>query len=327
MKNVLVTGGAGFIGSNFIRYLLTHDRNVTVINLDALTYAGNLKNLEHLPDEKRHQFIQGDICDDRLVNMLFNQYQIDTVIHFAAESHVDRSIQDPQAFVKTNVNGTVTLLDAAKKYWFYHNNRSYRFHHISTDEVYGSLNAEDPAFTEHSPYLPNSPYAASKAASDHFVRAYHHTYSLPITMSHCSNNYGPYQHIEKLIPTIIKNCAEQKSIPIYGDGSNQRDWLHVEDHCSAILKIITDAPNGESYNIGGNNEWNNLTLAKLICSIFDEIYPKNTSHLELITFVKDRLGHDWRYAINNGKMMTQLGWHPTHDFLNGIQKTIEFYLK
>lgn len=329
MKNVLVTGGAGFIGANFIYYLQNHFPDVTIINLDLLTYAGNLQNLTKIPNPTKHHFVEGDINDADLVNQLFKKFHIDTVVHFAAESHVDRSIENPLAFITTNVNGTATLLEAAKLAWLTQKIipvAQCRFHHISTDEVFGSLSPYDAAFTEESLYQPNSPYSASKAASDHLVRAYHHTFGLPVTLSHCSNNYGPLQHQEKFIPTVIRSCLNQSEIPIYGDGSNQRDWLHVEDHCAAIVKIICKSKTGESYNIGGNNEWGNLKLAELICHLFDKHYPKVTSRLELLRFVKDRPGHDWRYAINNDKIIRELGWQPKHEFAEGILQTIDFYV-
>lgn len=327
-RNMLITGGAGFIGANFIRDLLTTQPECKVINLDLLTYAGNLQNLKALSNAQNYQFIQGDICNRELIKTLLQQYNIDTIIHFAAESHVDRSITGPMQFVQTNVVGTCCLLDEAKVYWqkqFDLSANNCRFHHISTDEVYGMLDSNDPAFTETTAYAPNSPYSASKAASDHFVRSYHHTYGLPITISNCSNNYGPYQHTEKLIPTIINNCLKQQAIPIYGDGSNVRDWLYVIDHCQAIQAILYQGIVGETYNIGGNNELSNLDVTKIICHIMDELNPQSTPHENLITFVKDRPGHDWRYAIDNNKIKKTLNWQPKESFLTGIKKTIEFY--
>ncbi|MCD6038645.1 MAG: dTDP-glucose 4,6-dehydratase [Gammaproteobacteria bacterium] len=326
--NILVTGGAGFIGANFIRYLLNQDAGVTIFNLDALTYAGSLKNIEDLSEGGRHFFIQGDICDRPLVSDILQQHAIDTVIHFAAESHVDRSIKDPLLFAQTNVVGTLTLLDSARQYWQGQkkwNQTQCRFHHISTDEVYGSLTAEEAPFTEQSPYAPNSPYSASKAGSDHLVRAYFHTYQLPVTLSHCSNNYGPYQHTEKFIPTIIRACQQSHPIPIYGDGSPIRDWLYVEDHCAGIVKILQQGSIGEAYNLGGHNQMSNLAVAHHICNIMDALYPKKQLHHTLIQFVADRLGHDWRYAINTQKITQQLRWEPKETFIQGIHKTVAFY--
>jgi len=327
-RNVLITGGAGFIGSNFIRYLLTVDPAVIIYNLDMLTYAGSLKNIENLSDPKRHTFIQGDICDKQLVSAILQRYAIDTIVHFAAESHVDRSIQGPAPFIQTNVVGTFTLLEAAKQYW--QQQKSWdqtqcRFHHISTDEVYGSLTAADAPFTEQTPYAPNSPYSAAKAGSDHLVRAYFHTYQLPVTMSNCSNNYGPYQHTEKLIPTIIRACQNSQPIPIYGDGTNVRDWLYVEDHCAGIIKILRQGKIGETYNLGGNNQMNNLNVAHHVCDVMDQLYPKSQSCRKLIQFVADRPGHDWRYAIDTQKMRQNLNWQPKELFLQGLEKTIKFY--
>ncbi|PIW47007.1 MAG: dTDP-glucose 4,6-dehydratase [Zetaproteobacteria bacterium CG12_big_fil_rev_8_21_14_0_65_54_13] len=329
-RKILVTGGAGFIGCNYVRYMLDSDPDVQIVNLDKLTYAGSLDNLTDLPDASRHTFVAGDICDRALVDKLLREYQIDTVVHFAAESHVDNSIAGPEVFVQTNVMGTFTLLEAARHYWL-HEARldagQCRFHHISTDEVYGTLAADDPAFSEATPYAPNSPYSASKAGSDHLVRAYFHTYGLPVTTSNCSNNYGPYQHGEKFIPTVIRSCREGKPIPVYGDGSNIRDWLYVEDHCSGIDAVIRRGLPGEVYNIGGINEWKNLDICKLICRLMDEFHPSSSSdHAALITFVKDRPGHDWRYAIDAAKMNDQLGWQPAETFESGIRKTVQWYL-
>lgn len=329
-RNILVTGGAGFIGANFIRYLLGQTNAIQLINLDLLTYAGSLDNLKNLPNAACYQFIQGDICDQALINTLLRQYCIDTIVHFAAESHVDRSIEGPAAFVQTNIIGTFNLLENARQYWqdeMQWDDSKCRFHHISTDEVYGTLAATDPPFTEQSPYAPNSPYSASKAGSDHLVRAYFHTYQLPITMSNCSNNYGPYQHTEKLIPKVIANCLQQKPVPIYGDGTHIRDWLYVVDHCAAIWQIIQQGRLGENYNIGGNNEWSNLELVRLICRLMDELYPQHQPHADLITFVHDRPGHDWRYAIDINKMQAELNWLPTTDFTKGLTNAIAFYAK
>ncbi|NOT61255.1 MAG: dTDP-glucose 4,6-dehydratase [Acidobacteria bacterium] len=331
MRKVLVTGGAGFIGSNFVHYLLNKDSHAQIFNLDALTYAGNLANLAGLPDAQRHQFIEGDIADFDKVKELLRQQAIDTVIHFAAESHVDRSISGPTAFVQTNVNGTLNLLEAVRHVWV--NEKllpleAVRFHHVSTDEVYGTLAPDDPAFAETTPYSPNSPYAASKAASDHLVRAYHHTYGLPITITNCSNNYGPYQFPEKLIPVIVLNALEGKPLPIYGDGQQIRDWLYVEDHCAAIHLVATQGQVGETYNIGGNTQPTNLEIVKQICAILDELRPdaQLTPREQLITYVKDRPGHDRRYAIDGRKIARELGWTPSESLATGLRKTIQWYL-
>ncbi|MDX8405845.1 MAG: dTDP-glucose 4,6-dehydratase [Mariprofundus sp.] len=346
-EHILVTGGAGFIGCNYVRYMLASDPDVRIVNLDALTYAGSLGNLKDLPDDSRHTFVQGDICDRPLIDALLREHNIDTIVHFAAESHVDNSISGPEIFVKTNVMGTFTLLEAARQYWMVESGlsakdsvlspqysvlSSCRFHHISTDEVYGTLSKEDPAFTETTPYAPNSPYSASKAGSDHLARAYFHTYGMPVTTTNCSNNYGPYQHGEKFIPTVVRSCREGKSIPVYGDGSNIRDWLYVEDHCSGIDAVIRKGEPGEVYNIGGINEWANLNICKLICQLMDELNAgashksQVTSYQSLITFVKDRAGHDWRYAIDASKMSDELDWKPAETFESGIRKTVQWYL-
>ena len=343
-KNILVTGGAGFIGCNYVRYMLANHPDVLIVNLDLLTYAGSLDNLKGLPDESRHTFVQGDICDRELIDLLLREHEIDTIVHFAAESHVDNSISGPEVFVKTNVMGTFTLLEAARQYWMNElgerrkeegddlphaspltPHRSFRFHHISTDEVYGTLDVDDPAFSEATPYAPNSPYSASKAGSDHLVRAYFHTYGMPVTTSNCSNNYGPYQHSEKLIPTIIRNCLNKSPIPVYGDGSNIRDWLYVEDHCSGIDAVIRKGKPGEVYNIGGINEWANINIVRCICSLMDELNTQNTPHDHLISFVTDRPGHDWRYAIDASKMAEKLAWQPAETFETGIKKTVDWY--
>ena len=324
-KNILVTGGAGFIGSNHILYLLSKYDDIKVVNYDKLTYAGNLDNLKNLPNEQNYTFVQGDICDAELVTKTLRDHNIDTIIHFAAESHVDRSISGPGEFIRTNVVGTYTLLEAACQYWLNEKKLTAdqcRFHHVSTDEVFGTLGPNDPAFTEATPYAPNSPYSASKAGSDHIARAYFHTYGLPVTMSNCSNNYGPYQHQEKLIPTIIRACQNWQPIPIYGNGSNIRDWLHVEDHCVAIDRIIAQGVLGETYNVGSDNEKTNLEVTYTICDFFDKLKPEKKSHRELITFVKDRLGHDWRYAINGDKLKKDLGWSAQIDFESGIEKLV-----
>ena len=332
MNRVLVTGGAGFIGSNFIHHLLSSDKQVEVINLDALTYAGNLDNLTDLPDSKRHSLIHGDIVNQEQVELLLREHQIDTVVHFAAESHVDRSIRGPAPFIRTNIQGTFSILEAARKVWMEEKllpRESVRLHHISTDEVYGSLGPDDPAFTETTPYAPNSPYAASKAASDHLVRAYAHTYELPVTLSNCSNNYGPYQFPEKLIPLMILNAFEGKPLPIYGDGQQVRDWLHVEDHCRAIVTILKDGQSGETYNIGGDNQPTNLELVDQICSILDELLPDSPHrpHASLMQYVPDRPGHDRRYAMDFRKIQSELGWLPSESLESGLLKTVDWYFE
>lgn len=331
MQNTLVTGGAGFIGSNFIRYLLKTTEDVHVVNLDALTYAGSLENLKHLPDPGRHTFIHGDVCDRELVSGLFSDYRIDTVIHFAAESHVDRSILDPEPFIQTNVVGTYILLEAARRAWLVDEALplgQVRFHHISTDEVFGSLGPDEPAFKETTNYAPNSPYAASKAASDHLVRAYHHTFQLPVTISNCSNNYGPYQFPEKLIPLMILNALQGMPLPVYGDGKQIRDWLYVEDHCEAIYKIINEGLPGATYNIGGNNQPTNLVIVHTICEIMDDVMPNSpyAPHTSLIQHVTDRPGHDRRYAMDISRLSNEMGWHPRHSLTDGLVKTVEWYL-
>jgi dTDP-glucose 4,6-dehydratase len=327
-RSMLVTGGAGFIGSNFIRYMLEHDSNISIINLDALTYAGSLENLKDLTHTERHHFIRGNITDAALIKHVLQHHHIDTIVHFAAESHVDRSIAAPATFVETNVMGTFVLLEAARHHWFEVEKcepSHCRFHHISTDEVFGSLQLHDPLFTEKTAYDPRSPYSASKAGSDHLVNAYHHTYGLPITLSNCSNNYGPYQHAEKFIPTVIRSCLNWQPIPIYGNGKNIRDWLYVEDHCRGILNIIQRGKPGDKYNLGGNNEWENVKLAHYICEQFDKIKPRNESYQSLIEFINDRPGHDFRYAIDSSKIKNELSWEPHETLESGIKKTIEFY--
>ncbi|HSW93945.1 MAG TPA: dTDP-glucose 4,6-dehydratase [Gammaproteobacteria bacterium] len=328
-QNILVTGGAGFIGCNYVRTVLAKHPDVKIINLDKLTYAGSEKNLVEVKNNPRHVFIHGDIADRALIDTLLREHDIDTIVHFAAESHVDRSISGPALFIQTNIIGTFTLLEAARAYWLLEKKKSEaecRFHHVSTDEVYGTLTADDAPFTEQSPYQPNSPYSASKASSDHLVRAYFHTYHLPVVTTNCSNNYGPYQHMEKLIPTIIHACLNQKPIPIYNDGSNIRDWLYVEDHCEALDVVLRHGKSGETWNIGGNNEWSNLNVVKQIVSLMDERFPENAPHAKLIQFVKDRPGHDWRYAIDPSRMRDELHWQPKHDFASGIRATVEWYL-
>lgn len=328
-KNVLVTGGAGFIGCNYVRWMLAQDENVHIVDLDALTYAGSLENLKELPDPARHTFVEGNICDRTIVDRILREHAIDTIVHFAADSHVDRSITGPASFIQTNFVGTFHMLEAARAYWLDEKGLGKgdcRFHHISTDEVYGTLSATDPAFTETTPYAPNSPYSASKAGSDHLARAYFHTYGLPVTISNCSNNYGPFQHGEKFIPTVIRNCMNGSAIPVYGDGSNVRDWLYVEDHCVGIDRVVRQGELGECYNIGGENEWNNLDLVHRICGIFDELRPQKAPHQSLITYVTDRPGHDWRYAIDIKKIADELAWGPAETFETGLRKTIEWYL-
>ena len=329
MKNVLVTGGAGFIGSNFVRYLLEVEPEVHVINLDALTYAGSLENLKDLPGADRHTFVQGDICNRDLVRDLLHQHLIDTIVHFAAESHVDRSILGPEPFVQTNVFGTFILLEAARQYWIAEKAlpiEQVRFHHVSTDEVYGTLKPNDPAFSETTPYAPNSPYAASKASSDHLARSYHHTYQMPVTISNCSNNYGPRQFPEKLIPLVILNALNGKPLPVYGDGQQIRDWLFVTDHCEAIHKILVQGQAGETYNIGGNNQPANLTIVETICDLLDELKPSAEPRRNLIKFVTDRPGHDRRYAMNIAKIERELGWKPRYSLNDGLLDTVQWIL-
>lgn len=335
-RNLLVTGGAGFIGSNFIHYMLNKYSDVNIVNLDLLTYAGDLNNLSDVEDYQNYHFFQGNICDRILIESLFEQYQFDGVIHFAAESHVDNSIENPGAFVETNVNGTFTLIDVARNFWMEAPNRykkqfeNARFHHVSTDEVYGTLGAEG-YFTEETPYAPNSPYSASKAASDMLVRSYYHTYGMDVVTTNCSNNFGPMQHDEKLIPTIIRKALAFEQIPIYGSGMNIRDWLYVEDHCRAIDLVFHYGKAGESYLIGGNNERTNIEIATKICGILDEKFQeklrvsKFESFKELINFVEDRAGHDFRYAIDAKKIRQELDWIPIYSFEEAIEKTINYY--
>jgi dTDP-glucose 4,6-dehydratase len=329
--SILVTGCAGFIGSNFVPYFLEKYENYHIINLDLLTYAGDLKNLQEVKNHPRHTFVQGDICDRALVEKLFHEHNIHGVIHFAAESHVDNSIKNPGVFIETNVNGTFTLLDVAYKYWmekpftFKKGYEKCRFHHISTDEVYGTL-GETGLFTEETPYAPNSPYSASKASSDMIVRSYTETYGLNTVITNCSNNYGPKQHSEKLIPTIIRKALAGESIPIYGDGKNIRDWLYVLDHCKGIDLVYHTGKTGEVYNIGGRNERTNLQIVDTICTILDEKVPTTQSYKELISFVEDRAGHDRRYAIDATKLENELGWKADENFDTGIIKTIDWYL-
>ena len=334
-KNILLTGTAGFIGSNFVPYFLDKYPEYNLINLDLLTYAGTLDNLKECENNSRYKFIKGDICNRELVEFIFSEYDISGVIHFAAESHVDNSIKNPGVFVQTNVNGTFTLIDVAYKYWmnkpfeYKENYNNSRFHHISTDEVYGTLSL-DPSdlFTELTPYAPNSPYSASKASSDMIIRAYNETYGMNTVITNCSNNYGPKQHDEKLIPTIIRKALSNQNIPIYGDGKNIRDWLYVLDHCKGIDIVYHTGKTGNTYNIGGRNERTNLQIVDRICTILDQQVPKadNSSYKELITFVEDRAGHDRRYAIDASKLENELDWKADENFDTGIVKTIEWYL-
>jgi dTDP-glucose 4,6-dehydratase len=329
LKTILVTGGLGFIGSNFIRMLLSQNHCDLVINLDKQTYAGNPENLEEFVHHDSYKFVQADICDQETVADVLSKYQVDAIVNFAAESHVDRSIDGPEPFVQTNVVGTLRLLEATKSYLSNSTptkKESFRFVHVSTDEVYGSLELSDPAFSESTPYAPNSPYSASKASADHLVRAYHHTFGLPVLTTNCSNNYGPYQFPEKLIPLMILNACEGKALPIYGDGSNIRDWLHVEDHCSGILAVLTKGRVGETYCIGGASEKTNVEVLDALCEILDELHPKGAPHSQLKTFVKDRPGHDHRYAIDFSKIENELGWQPSYTFKEGVKQTVEWYI-
>lgn len=343
MSRLLVTGGAGFIGANFVSYWARQYPDDRIVVLDALTYAGNTANLANVWAHPSFRFVKGDIGDADLLGQLFAEEQVDTVVHFAAESHVDRSIHEPDAFIQTNVIGTHSLLKAARAAWLDSDSApaSHRFHHVSTDEVYGSLRPDDPAFTELTPYAPNSPYAASKAASDHLVRAYHHTYGLDVTTSNCSNNYGPYQFPEKLIPLMVVNALSGKSLPVYGDGSNIRDWLYVDDHCRGIDLVIRNGASGETYNIGGNNECCNLDIVHLVCDGVDRMFAADDtlrrqfpdapaasgkSTDSLLTFVKDRAGHDWRYAIDANRAREQLQYEPLESFASGLQKTLDWML-
>ncbi len=333
-KTILITGGAGFIGSNFVPYFAAKYPEYNIINLDKLTYAGNLENLAECESMPNYTFVHGDICDRELIDKLFAEHDIRGVIHFAAESHVDNSIKCPDAFIKTNINGTFNLVDAARRHWMDGPSQvkpgyeDCRFHHISTDEVYGAL-GETGFFTETTPYAPNSPYSASKASSDFIVRAYHHTFGMNVTTSNCSNNYGPKQHNEKLIPHIIAAALAGKPLPIYGCGENVRDWLYVLDHCKAIDLIFHNGKSGETYNIGGHNERNNITIVNTICDILDNLRPRADGHkyAEQITFVADRAGHDFRYAIDATKLETELGWRADETFDTGIVKTVKWYLE
>jgi dTDP-glucose 4,6-dehydratase len=320
---LLVTGGAGFIGSNFVLSTVAQTGEA-VVNLDKLTYAGHLRNLDALRADSRHIFVRGDICDRALVAELLARHKPRAIVHFAAESHVDRSISGPAAFVHTNVVGTFALLEESRA--FFEKHKNFKFLHVSTDEVYGSLGPDDPAFTEETPFAPNSPYAASKASSDHLVRAYHHTYGLPTLTTNCSNNYGPHQFPEKLIPLMIRQALAGQPLPVYGDGKNVRDWLYVADHCDAIRLVLEKGRIGETYNIGGNAEMANIDLVQLLCSLIDRSVPGRKS-ADLITFVKDRPGHDRRYAMNIGKIRRELGWAPRESFASGLEKTVRWYLQ
>ena len=333
MTHILVTGGAGFIGSNFVPYFLEENPDIHLVNIDALTYAGNLDNLTEVEINDRYTFIKGDICDRELIEELFQRFDFTGVIHFAAESHVDNSITNPDAFMQTNIIGTFNLIDVAKKWWmvgpgiYKEAYKHARFHHVSTDEVYGTLGKEG-LFMETTPYAPNSPYSASKASSDFIVRSYHHTFGMNVVTTNCSNNYGPKQHDEKLIPTIIRKALSGEDIPIYGDGKNIRDWLYVLDHCKGIALAYEKGESGETYNIGGRNERDNLYIANKVCELLDEKHPKKdaTSYKSQITFVKDRAGHDFRYAIDATKIEDNLGWKADENFETGIDKTIDWYL-
>ena len=328
MRSILVTGGAGFIGANFVHYWLAHHPQDRVVVLDALTYAGNHASLSSLEVRDTFRFVHGNIRDQKLVERLLREERLDTIVHFAAESHVDRSILGPDVFIETNILGTNALLKAARQVWLEAGGSMphHRFHHVSTDEVYGSLGIGGQSFTEITPYSPNSPYAASKAASDHLVRAYRQTYGLNTTLSNCSNNYGPYQFPEKLIPLCIINLLHREPLPIYGDGKNVRDWLHVTDHCRGIELILENGQPGCSYNIGDNNERTNLQVVSALCEIMDKLNPEFAPHQRLIQFVPDRPGHDRRYAINSGKLTSELGYRPVHKFESGLRETVEWYL-
>ena len=326
MKTILVTGGCGFIGSNFIQYVLQKDPSIYIVNLDKLTYAGNLTSLASISND-RYAFVKGDICDKNVVESLFYEYNFQSVIHFAAESHVDRSIDGPAEFIQTNIVGTLNLLENSRKFFLKLNNKDFKFLHVSTDEVYGSL-GHSGKFCEDTPYAPSSPYSASKAGSDHLVRAWNKTYDLPILITNCSNNYGPYQFPEKLIPLMIINAMNNKSLPIYGKGNNVRDWLYVSDHCDAIYTVLEKGEIGQTYNVGGNNEIKNIDVVETICNILDKLIPKDNSesYKKLINFVEDRPGHDFRYAIDANKINSKLGWFPKESFESGIEKTIQWYI-
>lgn len=331
MENILVTGGAGFIGANFIDYVLKLSTDIEIYNLDALTYAGNTANLEKVTDPSRHHFIQGDIQDTNLVKTIIDQHQVTRIVHFAAETHVDKSLKTPEKFVAANVWGTVSVLTAALEVWKKRgilNEPEVRFHHISTDEVFGELQPGDPPFSESTPYSPNSPYSASKAASDHFVRAFLHSFGLPVTLTNCSNNYGPYQYPEKLIPLMIQNALQNKPLPVYGEGAQIRDWLYVSDHCEAIWQVLTNGIVGETYCVGGEVQPTNLEVVQTVCGILEEIRPvSGQKYADLITFVTDRPGHDFRYAIDINKIRSELGWYPKTNLYEGLRKTISWYIE
>ena len=327
--SILVTGGAGFIGSNFVLDWLADPAAETVVNLDKLTYAGNAANLASLRDDPRHVLVQADIGDREAVRALLAQHRPRAIVHFAAESHVDRSILGPGEFIQTNINGSFVLLEEARAFWSSlpaASQQEFRFLHVSTDEVYGSLGEHDPAFSESTPYAPNSPYAASKAASDHLVRAWHHTYGLPVLTTNCSNNYGPYQFPEKLIPLMILNALQGKPLPVYGDGRNVRDWLYVGDHCAAIRRVLEAGRPGETYNIGGRSEQANIDVVLTLCRLLDELRPGPAPREKLVKYVTDRPGHDRRYAIDCGKIERELGWRAAHDFASGLRRTVQWYL-
>jgi dTDP-glucose 4,6-dehydratase len=322
---IIVTGGAGFIGSAVIRELINNSDH-EVLNIDKLTYAGNLDSLKEIADSKRYSFLQADICDGQAMEKAFASFKPDVLMHLAAESHVDRSIDGPAQFIQTNIFGTYNLLETARHYW--NSNRNFKFHHISTDEVYGDLELDDSLFREDTPYNPSSPYSASKASSDHLVRAWYRTYGMPTVITNCSNNYGPYHFPEKLIPLVILNALEEKELPVYGKGEQIRDWLYVEDHARALIKVATEGKPGETYNIGGHNEKQNIQVVKTICAILDELQPKtdNTKYSDQIKFVADRPGHDMRYAIDASKIEKELGWKPEETFETGLKKTVQWYL-
>jgi dTDP-glucose 4,6-dehydratase len=326
-KNILVTGGLGFIGSNFIQHTFKNKKEFQIVNLDKVTYAANIENLIDLPDSF-HRHIKGDICDKETLKKLFKKFNFDYVVNFAAESHVDRSIDDPSQFINTNIIGTYSLLEVSLNHFRQGNKKDFKFIHISTDEVYGSLGKKD-YFYENTPYNPSSPYSSSKASSDHLVRAWNKTYELPTIITNCSNNYGPYQFPEKLIPLMIINCLEEKKLPVYGKGKNIRDWLYVTDHCSAIMRVIEKGDIGQTYNIGGNNEIENIHIVNMICGILDNKIPRKNqkSYKELIEYVRDRPGHDFRYAINSDKIKKELEWAPEESFESGIEKTVNWYLE
>jgi dTDP-glucose 4,6-dehydratase len=329
MENILVTGGAGFIGSHFVDYLLEEELVSHVTIFDLLTYAGSRENIAHLEEDKRLSFVKGDICDTRLVRELIYGNSIDTIVNFASQSHVDRSIADPSEFIRTNIEGIYSLLEAAKDRFIESNSKDaafFRYHQISTDEVYGSLNEGDAPSSETSALHPRSPYSASKASGDHLVLAYHHTYGLPVTVSRCTNNYGPRQHREKLIPKVIDKCLNGEAIPVYGTGKNIRDWIHVKDHCAAVATILLNGKAGESYNAGSGNPWRNIDLVNKICSILDKIEPEPEPYSSLITYIEDRKGHDWRYDVDSDKLRAELDWRPEVDFENGLTDTVRWYL-